>query len=325
MSSLREERVLREDNTAKVVTGGQSYSEVLGWSKSPEEDCFHAHKELIASVPKWLKEALAEMGRHALASLGEDSEKAPANFLHQSRNVHTLEVSGWSNHRTGEVGVVSGEWRRTQVLEPSAPITIGVTCEFNQVRMKGLEGADGVYAFNATLELGYVREWLSRLRGEVDASLLRIDEVLKNLKLVGLGQGCMEAGRVPNPREILFKGSLYLMREWALGSSPKGKKASLGLKRPMVGKRVDAWEGSCPSRPKHPGCPILPKSTQGTAGSSSLQDTGTHKKLAGPVMKRVEKGGYPDDLGKSVEKGMCFGGLCSGCLWCSLALRWCRW
>ena len=96
LSSLMKERVLREDKAVKVVVGGQSYVEVLGWSKSPEEDCFHAYKEPIAGVPKWLKEASAEMGCQVLASYSEVGKKVPE-----------------SNHRTGEVGVVSEEQRRT--------------------------------------------------------------------------------------------------------------------------------------------------------------------------------------------------------------------
>jgi hypothetical protein len=43
-------------------------------------------------------------------------------------------------------------------------------------------------AFNAKQELGGLREWLSQLRREIDAGLVRVDVVLKKLENIGPGQ-----------------------------------------------------------------------------------------------------------------------------------------
>jgi hypothetical protein len=46
----------------------------------------------------------------------------------------------------------------------------------------------GEHAFNATVELLNCREWLRRIRGEVDVGLQRLDLVLKDLVASGPGQ-----------------------------------------------------------------------------------------------------------------------------------------
>jgi hypothetical protein len=47
------------------VRGRRSYVEVLGLSSQLEVDCFNSYLEPIARVPRWLKEASAEMDREA--------------------------------------------------------------------------------------------------------------------------------------------------------------------------------------------------------------------------------------------------------------------
>ena len=42
-----------------------SYAEVLGLLSHPEVECFNSYMEPIARVPRWLKEASAEMGFQA--------------------------------------------------------------------------------------------------------------------------------------------------------------------------------------------------------------------------------------------------------------------
>ena len=49
------------------------------------------------------------------------------------------------------------------------------------------ERAVNLFAFNANQELHSIREWLGRLRGEVDAGIVRLDVVLSNLKEIGPG------------------------------------------------------------------------------------------------------------------------------------------
>jgi hypothetical protein len=60
-SSLREGRELRESKVVKVAPGWRSYAEVMGLWTQLEEDYFYVDKEPIAKVPRWLKEALAEL------------------------------------------------------------------------------------------------------------------------------------------------------------------------------------------------------------------------------------------------------------------------
>ena len=64
----------------------------------------------------------------------------------------------------------------------------------------------GVSAFNAKVELYNCREWLKRIRGEVDAGLQRLDLLLKNVDITRPGKGCMgkewasKPKRTPEPR-----------------------------------------------------------------------------------------------------------------------------
>jgi hypothetical protein len=69
---------------------------------------------------------------------------------------------------------------------------VGVACLSNHGQVIGREGAvndKGVFAFNAKVELYNCREWLRRLRGEVDAGLQRLDGLLKDMDVFGPGQG----------------------------------------------------------------------------------------------------------------------------------------
>jgi hypothetical protein len=54
-------------------------------------------------------------------------------------------------------------------------------------------------AFNAKVELVQCREWLRRVRGEVDAGIGRIDAVIKKWESFGPGQGSLSSGWVPKP------------------------------------------------------------------------------------------------------------------------------
>ena len=62
-SALQKAREIRERKKELKMRNRRSYVEVLGQSSHPEEDCFNYFPEPIAKVPRWLKEALAEMDR----------------------------------------------------------------------------------------------------------------------------------------------------------------------------------------------------------------------------------------------------------------------
>jgi uncharacterized protein YbjQ (UPF0145 family) len=62
LHKVREEMGVKKGG---AVRGRRSYVEAMGLSKHLEEECFNSYTEPIAKVPKWLKEALAEMGFQA--------------------------------------------------------------------------------------------------------------------------------------------------------------------------------------------------------------------------------------------------------------------
>jgi hypothetical protein len=61
----------------KEVSGRRSFAEVVGLSKSLEDECFYAYEEPIARVPSWLKEALAVLKYQAPVSSCGGRVKVP--------------------------------------------------------------------------------------------------------------------------------------------------------------------------------------------------------------------------------------------------------
>jgi hypothetical protein len=59
----------------------------------------------------------------------------------------------------------------------------------------------GVSVFNAKVELYNCREWLRKIRGEVDAGLQKLDQVLRGVDFSGPGQGNMGLEWVPKPKK----------------------------------------------------------------------------------------------------------------------------
>ena len=98
-------------------------------------------------------------------------------------------------------------------------------------------------AFNAKQELCSIREWLGRLRGEVDARIVRLDVVLSNLKETGSGQGSREAGRIHKPKRTFKPKKKFWARKkrWvrkgmgkSSGRSPNEVEATSAPERPLV-------------------------------------------------------------------------------------------
>jgi hypothetical protein len=124
-----------------------------------------------------------------------------------------------------------GRW--VQALLSPASHFAGVACLSNHGQVIKREGAvsdKGVSTFNAKVELYNCREWLRRLRGEVDAGLQRLDGLLKDLDVFGLGQGQSAKGWVPKPKwshEPRGK-TIFIPKASGMGmcSSPAGYKAS---------------------------------------------------------------------------------------------------
>jgi hypothetical protein len=101
------------------------------------------------------------------------------------------------------------------VAQSQAISSAGVTCPIIQGKVKGREES----SLNAKLELGYPSEWLSRIRGEVDAGLVRVDAVLKVLESDGLGQERKASDWILKPvRKNKFKGKKPLAHKVGVGS-----------------------------------------------------------------------------------------------------------
>jgi hypothetical protein len=85
-------------------------------------------------------------------------------------------------------GTISkGQW--VQALLTPAPQSEQEACLPRQGPSREKIDRDlGEHAFNATVELLNCREWLRRIRGEVDVGLQRLDRVLKDLDVYGPGQ-----------------------------------------------------------------------------------------------------------------------------------------
>ena len=253
-SSLREGQKLREGKVVKVVLGRRCYAEVLRLLAQSEEGCFNSYKEPIARVPRWLKEASAELERQAqkdgkLAMVSKNTQASASSCSNrvmaltkthsQSRIVRDFVESGGCNQLV--VGS-TGEVLRAPAFKPPVMLSVGVTCSLNHELVKGLEGAINhtrVSAFNANQELCNLREWLRRLKGEVDVGLERLEVVFNKLESTGLGQGCKVSDWDPNPtRRFKPKRKKVYKPKVGVGSvsSPKGVKPSLAIQRLMAGE-----------------------------------------------------------------------------------------
>ena len=131
---------------------------------------------------------------------------------------------------------------------------MGIACLGNQGKLKGREED----SLNAIQELGWVREWLRRVRGEVNAGLVSVDAVLKTLDHDGSGPENKGSDWISKPRrKNKYKRKKALNHKVGVGSGsgpivvkailkPKsymsvgvGSSAGLGLlKGPIISPRA---------------------------------------------------------------------------------------
>ncbi|KAE8038479.1 hypothetical protein FH972_010984 [Carpinus fangiana] len=127
----------------------------------------------------------------------------------------------------GAVGVQGGanpKGRWVQVLLSPAPQTVEGTCQPSQskVPLREEEVYDkGVSGINVKVELYNCREWLKRVRGELDAGLQRLNKIIGELDFIGPGQKCTGKEWVPKPKRNLEpRGGLAQISQrasrWAL-------------------------------------------------------------------------------------------------------------
>jgi hypothetical protein len=207
-SSLWEGRVFRESKMKKVATDGRSFAEVVGLSKNSSG----------------LKEITAAVGEPSPASHCVGNERRLTK-AHSQTGPARVSVEAGGCFRP--VGGATGEKDCSTVgKQPvKGTVGVGVACSVLQQGVKGrMENT-----INAKLELGYCREWLRRLRGEVDAGLRRLDAVIKELEFSGPGQGNKGMGWASKPAA-----------EW--DSKPKDNQEPKGKWKPKKLKHVG--EGS---------------------------------------------------------------------------------
>jgi hypothetical protein len=125
----------------------------------------------------------------------------------------------------GAVGVQGGanpKGRWVQALLSPAPYFVEAACKpfSRKVALHEEVVSDkGVSALNAIAELCNCREWLRKIRGEVDAGLQKLDLLLRDVDFNGPGQGRRGKEWVPEPKKT---------------PEPRGKKLCIP-KDPRVG------------------------------------------------------------------------------------------
>jgi hypothetical protein len=123
------------------------------------------------------------------------------------------------------VGVQGGanpKGRWVQTLLSPAPYSVEAACKPFPGKVALCEEAvsdKGVFALNAIAELCNYREWLGKIRGEVDVGLQKLDLLLRDVDFNGPGQGRMGKEWVPKPKKT---------------PEPRGKKLCIP-KDPRVG------------------------------------------------------------------------------------------
>jgi hypothetical protein len=236
---LHEVREVRE-RKKEEVRGRRSYVEVLGLSSQPEVDCFNSYSEPIARVPRWLKEASAEMDRqakeegkllmaqkynHALAKISGVQVMASTKTRTQlMMRCGTEETGGYKSKNGGIMRVMVRALVRN--LLPLAKHFSGMMSTLNSATglSRGQEEAvnhAGQSSFNVNLKLCNARGLLRRLKGEVAVGLARLDTVIQILKSFGPGQDSLvQKGVGSKGKEKMGAEGKSLPREV---SSPRGR------------------------------------------------------------------------------------------------------
>jgi hypothetical protein len=147
---------------------------------------------------------------------------------------------------TGLLEDASSKGRWVQALLSPAPLSVNEACLPRQGMESSLEEfvSKGVSSFNAKMELLFCRDWLKRIRGEVDAGLRRLDMVLKEVDFSGPGQERPDSELAPKPiRKPEPKDKMKL--------NPKAPSMGLGCSGPGQG-RLDFVLASKPIRKPEP-------------------------------------------------------------------------
>jgi hypothetical protein len=191
----------------------------------------------------------------------------------------------------GELGGAIPKDRWMQALLSPAPNAQGMACLTQQGKLnqRGLENSEqDVPAFNVIEELYNCRGWLRRLRGEVEASLQRLDTVLQHVRVNGPVQDRWAMDGVSRPICLSESRGKKLL-------NPKDSHVGLGLgpkdrgRLPPAGPGLKARSaGPVGLDPKADGAFVGPFGGEGSGPSSGMDGpvkatVATPKLLARPA------------------------------------------
>jgi hypothetical protein len=175
-------QVVREVREYAKVTGRRSFAEVVGLPQNSADECFNTFSEPIARIPLWLKDASAEMEAQkckniVLAKKTGELVKEDESFVsagaEDTRRIPACRLISLANSLVPVV-----------LSHPSKPVE----------RLKGHEESDGYgqSILSTRLELLAFKSLLTKIRGEVDEGLERLEAILLTLEISGPSVGLSE-------------------------------------------------------------------------------------------------------------------------------------
>jgi hypothetical protein len=242
----RETTVSKE---AKVAPVGRRNTDVMGLLSQPEENQLQ--------VTETIKDKVGGKRPVTYAQAVEcGARKAPTKTIIQSKSSH-LEMEGCKQMKGATTGEVDAGKERAPAITTQVEAPVGVACPWLQEAQKSLDRDVSLTSINAKQELSSIRVWLGRLRGEVEAGIVRLDVALRNLNASGSGQGSRGASWIPKPKKTFKPSNRYWARKqnWACkktggnsGIDPIQREAST-IERP---KMEDKLNGAVPNDEPNP-------------------------------------------------------------------------
>jgi hypothetical protein len=189
--------VVREVKEYTKVTRRRSFAEVVGLSQNSVDDCFNAFSESIARVPLWLKDASTEMEaqkckntqflvRLGVGSMAQSKKLiVPVKKIEESVKEDESFVST-SVEDTGRILVC----RLVTPVNSLVPMVLSHPSKLVE-RLKGLEESNGYgqSMLSTCLELLAFKSLLTKIWGEVDEGLERLEAILLTLETSGPSLG----------------------------------------------------------------------------------------------------------------------------------------
>jgi hypothetical protein len=183
-------------------------------------------------------EVFGDASYGAAAKACGQCEKVLSKVLGQAGSVPNSRVSNdvlrGGDGAVGVQGGVNPKGRWVQALLSPAQHSVEVACLPipGKVLLREEAVSDkGVFAFNAKVELYNCREWLKRIKGEVDVGLQKLDTLLRDVDFNGPGQGHMGKEWVPKPKRMPQpRGKKFFIPKApsvGLGLGPYGCKANV--------------------------------------------------------------------------------------------------